>query len=397
MPASSVTARRYFDALAARDLDTAVACWAPGAVDRLIGQADLIAPDGIRQYFSALFEAFPDFSFELLDTTTQRERCAVRWRATGTFVGPGRFQGFVANGARIEIEGCDLVQVENDLIIHNEAYIDGADIARQLGVLPPAGSSAESSLTTLANLRTRFGRMLRGGEPEAIAPGVWLLRGGRPKTMNVYLIEDEGGVTLYDAGISAMHGAIVAAGIHLGGIRRVVLGHADCDHRGGAAGLAVPIYCHRLERSAVQSASPFRDYWDLSRLPRLEQPIYSKLLRSWDGGELKVAETLSEGDEIAGFKVIELPGHAPGLIGLFREEDRLALVSDCFYTINAETGLRCEARVPHPAFNFDTAAAREAIRKLAALGPSVAWAGHAKPVAGEDVELQLQRAAVAPV
>ncbi len=49
---------------------------------------------------------------------------------------------------------------------------------------------------------------------------------------------------------------------------------------------------------------------------------------------MKIAGTVSEGDEVAGFKVIELPGHAPGLIALWRESDRLALVSDCFYTID---------------------------------------------------------------
>ena len=46
----------------------------------------------------------------------------------------------------------------------------------------------------------------------------------------------------------------------------------------------------------------------------------------------------------AGFKVMHLPGHAPGLIGLFRETDRLALVSDCFYTLDPQTGLKGATR-----------------------------------------------------
>src|SRR5579875_825964 len=105
MASSSVIARRYFDALAKRDLDAAVACWKPGGVERLIGQGDLTAPEGVRDYFAGLFAAFPDFRFEVIDTTTQRQRCSVRWRATATFVGPGRFQGFMPNGRRIAIEG----------------------------------------------------------------------------------------------------------------------------------------------------------------------------------------------------------------------------------------------------------------------------------------------------
>jgi glyoxylase-like metal-dependent hydrolase (beta-lactamase superfamily II) len=112
---------------------------------------------------------------------------------------------------------------------------------------------------------------------------------------------------------------------------------------------------------------------------------------------VQIAGTVSEGDEIAGFRVIELPGHAPGLIGLFRDRDRLALTSDCFYTLDLRTGMKCPARVPHPSTNLSTEQAAESIRKLAALNPSVVWAGHTDPVTG-DVKAQLEHAAAtAPV
>jgi glyoxylase-like metal-dependent hydrolase (beta-lactamase superfamily II) len=114
-----------------------------------------------------------------------------------------------------------------------------------------------------------------------------------------------------------------------------------------------------------------------------------------DLGAVSVAGTVSEGDEVAGFTVIELPGHAPGLIGLYRKSDRLALVSDCFYTLDPQTGIKGPARVPHPAFNIDTQQARASIRKLAELDPSAAWAGHTDPVTG-DVAAELERAAAAP-
>ena len=397
MATSSAIARQYFDALTRHELDAAVGYWAPGAVERLIGQDELIAPDGVREYFGALFDAFPDFAFEVVDTTTQRERCTVRWRATATFIGPGRFQGFAPNGERITIEGCDVIEVADDLIVANTAYVDSGDVARQLGFLPPAGSRAESRLTALANARTLVRNAVYGAEPEAIAAGVWVLRGGLPRTMNVYLIEDDGGVTVFDAGIAQMTGAIRAAGARLGGIRRVVLGHADAVHRGGAAGLEAPIYCHPLERSAARSPSPYRDYWNLSLLRAWSRPLLTRLLAGWDGGAVELAGTVEEGQEIAGFSVLHLPGHAPGLIGLYRAEDGLALVSDCFYTLNPETGIGNAAHVPHPAFNLDTNQARESIRRLAALGPKVVWPGQAKPVSGEDVELQLQRAASAAV
>jgi len=111
METTADIAKRYFTALAAHDLDSAIACWQPGAVDRFLGAQELIAPDGVRQYFGELFAAFPDFSFEILDLTTDRTRSAVRWRARGTFAGPGLFMGFAPNGASIDLEGCDVVTV----------------------------------------------------------------------------------------------------------------------------------------------------------------------------------------------------------------------------------------------------------------------------------------------
>jgi glyoxylase-like metal-dependent hydrolase (beta-lactamase superfamily II)/predicted ester cyclase len=388
-------ARRYFDALGAHDLDAALACWRPGAIDRLVGQQELVAPDGIREYFSGLFQAFPDFTLEVIDEVADGEKTAVRWRASGTFAGPGTFQGFDPNGAKIAIEGCDVVTAspEGEVIIHNDAYIDTGDIARQLGMLPAAGSPAEARLAKAANFRTRLQNWIHGTDPEQIADGVWVARGGFPtRTMNVYFIADEGGVTVFDAGISDMTTAVRAAGVRLGGIKRVVLGHADADHRGTAPGLGAPVYCHPAEREAAESSEPLRPYWDFSKLKPHGRAVYKRLLPAWDGGAVQIAGTVQEGDEIAGFRVIELPGHAPGLIGLFRDSDRLALVSYCFYTVDPQTGIKGAARVPLAAFTMDTEQARASIRKLAALEPAAAWSGHAVPVTG-DVRAQLERAA----
>jgi len=212
--------------------------------------------------------------------------------------------------------------------------------------------------------------------------------------MNVYLIEDEGAVTVFDAGIESMGPSVRAAAARLGGIRRVVLGHADADHRGVAPALRAPVYCHPQELEAAGSDASMRPYHDLSKLAPHGRFLLSRLLPVWDGGAVHITETVEEGDEIAGFRVVDLPGHAPGLIGLFRDSDRLALASDCVYTLNPQTGLGRAPRVPHPAFNLDTAQARESIRKLASLGPSAVWFGHGQPVQA-DVVTQLHRAATA--
>jgi hydroxyacylglutathione hydrolase len=200
-------------------------------------------------------------------------------------------------------------------------------------------------------------------------------------------------VTLFDGGARTMTRAVASAGAKLGGIRRLVLGHGHTDHRGVAPALGVPVLCHPDEVQDAEGSGGFR-YWPpgLAGLPAPMRPLHKLLHRyAWDGGPVKIADTLEEGEEVAGFRVVHLPGHAPGLIALWRESDRLALSSDCFYTLDL-LGRDCAAHLPYSVYNFDTEQARASIRKLAALEPAAAWPGHAKAVTG-DVRAQLERAA----
>jgi hydroxyacylglutathione hydrolase len=246
-------------------------------------------------------------------------------------------------------------------------------------------------MSTTLRTRPRLARLIASG-PEPIADGVWIVRGGFPKTMNVYLVRDGDGVLLFDAGISAMKDAVAMAAAQLGGLTRIVLGHGHADHRGVAPGLApVPVYCHPDEVADAEGDGGAH-YFDLSTLDPHGRFLLGTMLPIWDGGPVKIAGTVSEGDDVAGFQVVHLPGHAPGLIGLYRESDGLALVSDCFYTVDPQTGHKGHARVPHRAFNQDTEQARASIRKLAAIGPRTAWAGHADALTG-DVAGKLEEAA----
>lgn len=234
---------------------------------------------------------------------------------------------------------------------------------------------------------------------EKVADGVWLLRGDLGKGMNVYFLEDEGGAVQFDAGTKGMVKAAKAAAGQLGGLSRVVLGHAHADHRGTAPSMGVPVYCHPDDVSDAESDASIAPYMDLSQLPFAPvRWIYPTLLRHWDGGAVEIAGTVSEGDEVAGFRVIHFPGHAPGLIGLWRERDRLTLVSDVVYLIDSAVRLgrplpAGEASVPHPAWAWDHAKSKQSVRKLAALEPAVVCTGHRGPLRGENLRATLERAA----
>ena len=154
-------ARAYFTAIAERDLDAAAALWKAGAIDRLHGLAELVAPDGIKQYFGSILAAFPDFEFEILELAASGQNAACRWRAKGTFLGPGRFQGLAPTGDAIELEGCDMVRVEDGQIVENNAYVNGAQLAQQLGLLPRQGSAADRAVTGAFNAKTAAVRAVR--------------------------------------------------------------------------------------------------------------------------------------------------------------------------------------------------------------------------------------------
>lgn len=86
-------AERYLRALSDHDLDAAAGLWAEDGVDRFVGEQVVVGPAGVRGYFDELYGAFPDFALEVLETTASEGRVAVRWRARGTFAGPGPRRG----------------------------------------------------------------------------------------------------------------------------------------------------------------------------------------------------------------------------------------------------------------------------------------------------------------
>jgi len=226
---------------------------------------------------------------------------------------------------------------------------------------------------------------------EQIAEGVWRHAGDLKHGMNVFLLaEEDGSVTVFDGGTASMTEGVRNAAAEIGPIKRIVLGHGHADHRGIAPTLGVPVLCHVDERADVEGDGGLH-YFDLDKIPyRFPRAVYPRLLDHWDGGPAKVAETLEEGDEIAGFVVKHFPGHAPGLIGLWRESDRLAVVSDTTYFVDSMKFKPVDwPNVPNRVFNQDHGAAIASLRKLAALEPRTVAAGHSEPLIGEPAQVRM--------
>ena len=149
----------YFKAVTARDIDAMIAHLDDEVIEDITPVGILRGTGEVREFFGALFAAFPDFEFVAEQSTANAGSCTVQWRATGTFRG-APFQGIEPTGRRIEVRGCDCIEVEDGKITRNTAYYDGAAFARGLGLLPQTGSGGEKAMLAAFNavtkVRSRF-------------------------------------------------------------------------------------------------------------------------------------------------------------------------------------------------------------------------------------------------
>lgn len=88
---------------------------------------------------------------------------------------------------------------------------------------------------------------------------------------------------------------------------------------------------------------------------------------------------LTEGDDVAGFQVIDAPGHSAGHIALWRAEDRTLILGDVLFHMSMFTGFP-GLHEPPRLFTIDPARNRDSARKLAPLEPSLVCFGHGAPL-----------------
>jgi steroid delta-isomerase-like uncharacterized protein len=153
-------ARGYFEAIAARDPDAAVAHWSPEGVDEAVGIGIFRGREEIREFLAGLIAAMPDLETTVTRVTASERAAVVEWRMAGTFSG-GPFQGVEPTGSHIELRGADCLEVEEGLIVSNTAYSDGTAFARAVGMLPRKDSSAERAFLAAFNGAVRLRSIIR--------------------------------------------------------------------------------------------------------------------------------------------------------------------------------------------------------------------------------------------
>ena len=205
-----------------------------------------------------------------------------------------------------------------------------------------------------------------------IAAGVWQLRSSLiPNTINAYLVGD----VLVDAGARMDTGRIIK---ELNGrkLSAHVLTHAHADHQGASKAVcerfAAPFWVHEGDVRAAEDPEVMRETMPGHPIPRL-------FWKTFHGPGHPVDRALQEGDEVAGFEVLHVPGHSAGHIALWRESDRTLIAGDVIATID-QVGLFPKLGEPKKFFTPDPARNRESIRRIAALRPAVVGVGHGPPL-----------------
>ena len=69
--------------------------------------------------------------------------------------------GIETTGKRIELDGIDHFTVRGGTIVSNFVVFDQMDVGRQLGLLPPDGSSPDRALKAAFNAKTKIAEAIR--------------------------------------------------------------------------------------------------------------------------------------------------------------------------------------------------------------------------------------------
>ncbi len=203
-----------------------------------------------------------------------------------------------------------------------------------------------------------------------LAPGVQQLRGLVPNAINVYLVDD----VLIDAATKLSARRILRQ-VQGRPLALHALTHVHPDHQGASHAICdarrIPLACHGDGVEAMEGRAPVQT-------SDPNKPINRLIRALWEGPPHQVSRVLADGDEVAGFRVIHSPGHAPSEVIFFRDSDRVAICGDVVNTMNLLT-MAPGIHEPPDAFTVDPARNRESIKLLAGLEPSLICAGHGPP------------------
>jgi steroid delta-isomerase-like uncharacterized protein len=151
--------RWAFDQINTHDVEPLKQFWTADTLERFPDRTCRGA-DEIAAYFEDTFTAVPDFKIEIKAMAEQGDDVFVQWHMTGTHKGP--LMGIEPTGKPLSIDGMDHFVLHDDgTVVSNFVVIDQMQYARQIGMMPPDGSTGDKALKSAFNLRTKLAEKLK--------------------------------------------------------------------------------------------------------------------------------------------------------------------------------------------------------------------------------------------
>jgi glyoxylase-like metal-dependent hydrolase (beta-lactamase superfamily II) len=211
-----------------------------------------------------------------------------------------------------------------------------------------------------------------------------------------FLLEQDGEVTLIDAGLSGyrdtLEPALADMGRSIDDVKAIVLTHADPDHVGFAGELqqthGIPVYVHRADSERTrQGKTKHAEGSPLAMLGMLKHAHSRRALRHAiaNGGvkQSKVREVIpfDDGDELdvpGRLRVIHTPGHTEGHCVLYAPFEDALFVGDAINNLDLVTG-QPGAHLAPQAANTSTNQAYESLSRIEELDAQTLYFGHGDP------------------
>jgi steroid delta-isomerase-like uncharacterized protein len=136
-------ARRGYEAINQNNLDALDEVAAPDITDHDPAPGQAPGLEGVKQWFSSMHTAFPDFQMNVEEMIAEGDKVVARVRMSGTH--QGEFMGIDPTGNRVEISGIDILRVADGKIVEHWGNFDDLGMMQQLGVIPEPGQQAQGT------------------------------------------------------------------------------------------------------------------------------------------------------------------------------------------------------------------------------------------------------------
>jgi glyoxylase-like metal-dependent hydrolase (beta-lactamase superfamily II) len=183
--------------------------------------------------------------------------------------------------------------------------------------------------------------------------------------------------------------------------KAIFLTHGHFDHVGGIVEILekwdVRVYAHPLEMPFLTGQQEYPEP-DSS----VEGGLLAKLSSLYPHEPIDISGHVSPfpADEslpgLPEWQWLHAPGHSPGQVVFFREQDKILISADAFITVKQDSFYKVlvqkqEVQGPPRYLTTDWQAAWETVRKLKDLRPAIVIAGHGQYMEGAELRLGLKK------